>query len=302
VELPPTLPSLGTPPTLAERFAAERDSLGDLPVPSGVLVQVMVGLGRPQTDLADLAEIVRGDVALTAQLLRAANSAALGRRAEITSVRDALLRIGVDRARRLVLVLTLRNTIERWRSPLPYDTFLAHSLGVANAAALIAERTTLPEARARSGDESLYLAGLFHDVGLLVLARHYPGEYESARHAALPAGRSLPEAERALHGSDHSELGGPLVQSWGLPEVTVAAIAGHHDAGRVAPQRQWAAHVLRLAEAVAVSAGFPDLDEGVAGNWDGTSQSILGLGPDALDQLIEATQLAAHRDRLLLIA
>ena len=302
MELPPALSPLRTPPTLAERFEAERDSLGDLPVPSGVLVQVMVGLGRPQTDLAELAEIVRADVALAAQMLRAANSAALGGRAQVTSVRDALLRIGVDRARRLVLVLTLRNTIERWQSPLPYDVFLAHSLGVANAAALIAERTSMPEARARSGDESLYLAGLFHDVGLLVLARHYPGEYEAARGAALPTGRSLPEAERELHGSDHSELGAPLVESWGLPEVTVAAIAAHHDVERVAPEQRWAGHVLRLAEAVSLSAGFPDLDEGVASNWDGASQALLGLSPDALDQLIEATQLAAHRDRLLLVA
>lgn len=287
---------------MAERFAQDRDRLGDLPVPSGVLAYALATMSQPDADLNDLAEVVRGEVSLAAQILRAANSAAMAGRVEIFSVRDALARIGLLRARRLVITLSLRSALTRWQSPLPYDAFLAHSLGVANAATLIAQAVKVPVSSGPPADEALYLGGLFHDVGLLVLARHYHRDYAAARSSARDSGQALDRAERDLFGSDHGELGAMLVGGWGVPAVAVAAIAGHHHLERAPAEHRRAAQVLSLAEAISLSAGVPDLEEGVGATTDGDAMAALGLSPQDVETLILATQASAHRDRLLLAA
>ena len=287
---------------MAERFAQERDRLSDLPVPSGVLAYALATMSQPNADLNDLAEVVRGEVSLAAQILRAANSAAMAAKVEIFSVRDALARVGLLRARRLVVALSLRNALARWQAPLPYDAFLAHSLGVANAATLIAQAARVKVSAARDVDETLYLGGLFHDVGLLVLARHYHRDYAAARTTARDKEQSLDRAEREMFGSDHGELGALLVGGWGVPAVAVAAIAGHHCLERAPAEHRLAAQVLSLAEAISLSAGVPDLEEGVGATTDGDAVAALGLSAQDVETLILATQASAHRDRLLLAA
>src|SRR5262249_15902488 len=146
--------------------------------------------------------------------------------------------------------------------------FWLHSLGTANAAAIVMRR--MPELCDDLEPEGAFLLGLFHDVGLLALAGHYEPEYRAIRRTAAQSGRPYwavePEwgGERVGLGTDHGVLGGLIAHSWGLPPLAVEAIRAHHGSSDVAPEIARRAGVVQLAEAVSLQAGLGDLDEGEA--------------------------------------
>src|SRR5213593_1618739 len=90
-------------PTLTERFVADIEGLSDLPSLSPVLAHLIATLGREDASVAEVAAIIRQDPVIAARVLRAANSAAYIGRSPVSSIRDALLRLGLARIRRLAL-------------------------------------------------------------------------------------------------------------------------------------------------------------------------------------------------------
>src|SRR5205814_1697646 len=81
------------------------------------------------------------------------------------------------------------------------------------------------------GADVAFVAGLLHDVGVLVLAQGSPAAWHAVVEDARASGRALHEVERALLGVTHAELGGYLLGSWGLPHALVEACVSHHAPG-----------------------------------------------------------------------
>jgi len=124
--------------TLTERFVADIEGLSDLPSLSPVLAHLIATLGREDASVAEVAAIIRQDPVIAARVLRSANSAAYIGRSPVSSIRDALLRLGLARIRRLALVASLYDAVPVRGTRAAREIFWQHSLGVAHGSEIIA--------------------------------------------------------------------------------------------------------------------------------------------------------------------
>lgn len=280
-------------PTLTERFVADIEGLSELPSLSPALAQLVASLGREDASVADVAAIIRQDPVLVARVLRSANSAAYAGRSAVVSIRDALLRLGLLRVRRLALVASLYDAVPVRGTRAAREVFWQHSLGVAHGAEIIARHATA--ALEDADPEAAFLAGLLHDIGLLVLESHYPKEAAAVKRHAAAEGLPLAQAELAVLQTDHGELGSVLAGHWAIPESIAVGIKAHHRLDLAPDAHRWSAAIVHLADYIVTSEGIGDLQEGSALGFDDAVLSVLGIAPDVLPQIIEETRAEARK-------
>lgn len=286
--------------SLTERFVQDIEGLSDLPSLSPVLAQLVATLGHEDASVVDVSQIIRQDPVIAARVLRAANSAAYAGRAPVVSIREALLRLGLARIRRLALVASLYAAVPVRGTRAARDAFWRHSLGVAHAAEILARHATVVSDSA--DPESAFLGGLLHDIGLLVLESHYPRECAMARRHAVAEQIPLPAAEQAVLGVDHAELGALLATHWSLPASITAAIRAHHRIDGAPPEYRWEASVVHLADYLVSREGLGDLQEGSVIAFDAGVYAELGLTPDAMRDVVTEASAEARRAAMVLAA
>jgi HD-like signal output (HDOD) protein len=279
--------------SLTERFIADIEGLSDLPSLSPVLAQLIATLGREDASVAEVAAIIRQDPVIAARVLRSANSAAYAGRGPVSSIRDALLRLGLVRIRRLALVASLYDAVPVRGTRAAREVFWLHSLAVAHGSEIIARRASgAPE---DFEPETAFLSGLLHDIGLLVLENHYPREAAAVKRYADAEGVPLCAAELAVLQADHGELGALLTTHWSMPDAITAAIRAHHRLELAPDQHRWAASVVHLADHVASSQNIGDLAEGAVATFNPVVFEVLGLAPEALAPLAEEVRAETAR-------
>jgi HD-like signal output (HDOD) protein len=254
--------------------------------------------GDANVSLVELARGIRQDPALAGGVLKIANSAAYGARGEIFSIDQALLRIGLRQTGRLALALSLHNMIPRNPGEDP-QAYWRHLLGAATAASVVVRRQ--PDLAGDIDEESAYLLGLFHDVGLLVLAGQYAKEYRATRHAARASKQPYHVVEREVLGTDHGEMGALIAMSWGLPDHVVETIRVHHSVATADPEVRRRVELVQLAEHICRCAGFGDLAEGESLDESWPPGGIQ-VPPDDLDQMVSEARAEMDRSEELLRA
>lgn len=183
----------------------------------------------PSSSSADIGRAISQDAALTARLLRIANSPAFGQHGKIATISRAITVLGVRQVRDLTVGLTAVRTFDGIGNELvTMESFWRHSFLCAVAAGQIAGR------RGRNPDDSPFVAGLLHDVGQLILFSRVP---QLARQALLMSvdsadDRGLFLCEREILGFDHGAVGVALAKNWGMPRSLQECIEFHHEPER----------------------------------------------------------------------
>jgi putative nucleotidyltransferase with HDIG domain len=287
-------------PTLTERFVADIDSLSDLPSLSPVLAHLIATLGREDASVAEVAAIIRQDPVIAARVLRAANSAAYVGRSSVSSIRDALLRLSLARIRRLALMASLYDAVPVRGTQATREIFWQHSLAVAHCSEIIARHAIgAPE---DLNPESVFLSGLLHDLGLLVLESHYPKEASAVKRHAEANGMPLSLAELEILETDHGELGALLATHWMMPESITAAIRAHHRFDLAPASYQWNAAAIHLADNLVSQEAIGDLNEGSPVRFSNAAVEALGLIPETVLQITEETRRDAGKSAAALLA
>ena len=183
---------------------------------------------QPMVSLAELAAIVETDPGAAAAILRAANSVASSPVDRISRIGEAIVRVGVDDTRSILVALLLHDTsgAALERSGLDLDELWRHLIATALLTeAVCAAGVTLAPVRTMA-----FTAGILHDVGRLVLAATHPRRYERVVRLAA-SGIDVRAAEVDQFGVDHAAFGAGVARAWSLPEPIVQAIGAHHDGG-----------------------------------------------------------------------
>ncbi|MBK9470739.1 MAG: HDOD domain-containing protein [bacterium] len=270
--------------SLGDRRAHVLRTIDELPPLNQVARHLLSLLGDDRTSAGDLDRIIRNDQALTARVLKHANSSVFGKSRRISSLTEAVVLMGDARLSDLVLSAGVDDVVGESGIPGFSEAAWDHSIDCAAAARALARFEGAID------PDTAFVAGLMHDIGLLVVARAAPAEM-AALWAANP--EDPQGAERQLLGLNHSQVGQKLLEKWNLPAPLCEAVRLHH-----APHRKYAAlnplvNLVALADLLATIDGAAIYPAGARGDLFGLLR-LCGVTPDRLGELF--SDLARSRD------
>ncbi len=213
---------------LESRILGSLDTLPSLP---NVAMQLMEMALSDEASIQRIAKVVEMDPAIAARVLKVANSPIYGRPNRVSSIRRAIVVLGLNPLRELVLavsvVQTLKGAVRKDKEALifPSPDFWRHSLAVGWCARAICAQIRFPD------PDKGFLLGLLHDVGVIAINIQLGERYADPLRKFLsqPQERkSLDKFEREEFGIDHTRVGKILLSHWRFPETLAVPIENHH--------------------------------------------------------------------------
>ncbi len=203
--------SLVTDPTWRDRIGG----LTSLPKPPAVYAELVALAENPETRLSDLVEIVQRDISLTTEVLKLVNSAFFALVSHVDNVERAVGLLGLD----VIQALALAGTVFKPSSALSEDLDAAELGRRAVQVALLVRRIAAAEGWDTGATSDLCLAGLLHDVGLLVLTGLDPDGYDRLRKS--PPEVPAPEAQLAAFGITVAQASAHILGLWGFSQTAL---------------------------------------------------------------------------------
>lgn len=183
-------------------------------------------LQSPHASIREIAEIIHSDPAMTAKIIKLVNSAYFGLNRKVTDAAEAASLIGLDTLSTLVLSVGIFSQFDKPRDKdFSLLNYVQHSLDVAN----LSKRVARVEGQSKEVTEAAFLAGILHDMGMLILMQNRPEDYKRIKSALIKEELSLDEAEAEVLGANHGAVGAYLLGLWGLPTSVIEAVAFHHQ-------------------------------------------------------------------------
>ena len=209
---------------IADDLAQRLISSDSLPCPPGVATRIIELANDPHIDIARIAQALSVDPAMTASVLRIANSPIYAMPREVANLGQALMLLGLNATISLALSFSL---LKSWhnnalRSGLDDTLFWKRALLAASATRAIAAKLGWRDS------EEMFLAALIQDIGVMALGRTLPDLYDGLGDDQIRQS-ALIERERERTGADHADVGGWLLERWAFPERIVTAVRASHD-------------------------------------------------------------------------
>ena len=219
-----------------------------LPSLPSIAVQVLDLAQKADVDIAEIARIISKDPALSGKILRTVNSSFYGRTQNVSTISHALVILGLQSVKTLVLGFSLVTNLTKNKAKgFKHITYWRRSIYSATAARAIAAKINIVQ------QEESFLAALLQDIGMLVLDQVLGDEYGEI-HARTQTHHDLANAELAALGTTHAEVAGIIAEQWKLPPLLTLPIAHHHNPNDVKDPA-----LRKVAEVVGVSGRCADV-------------------------------------------
>ena len=227
--------------------------INQVPPLSDTATSMLDVLGDPEHTVRDVLRVVENDASLATAVLKTVNSAAFGLRQEISTLERGVSYLGDKMVAGIALSMSTGTMFTR-----PLGGYAAgegdlwrHSVCTAVACREVAAATG-----GRVSADVAYAAGLLHDIGKAIISEYLADEalriieaIDSGEH------HGYLEAERAILGTDHAEVGGALAKQWNLPPRLVTAIRRHHEPAKAKGPWQALTYVVHLGDILAMMGG-----------------------------------------------
>lgn len=224
--LDPTTPAL--PPTLAKAL----EKVTEISAIPEITTRIMDVVEDPKATARDMHDIVKCDPALAARVLKVVNSAFYGLPSQIANLDRAIIMLGLSAVKNIALAAS----ISRLFTPEPIcEQFEArdlwkHSIAVGVCSRLLARKVT------REFAEEAFVAGLVHDMGLLIEHQLFGAKLRQVALRCFHQSEDFRAVEREVIGADHEAFGAALAVKWKFPQSLRSAIAHHHEPGQLNPE------------------------------------------------------------------
>ncbi|HOV86154.1 MAG TPA: HDOD domain-containing protein [Syntrophobacteraceae bacterium] len=257
----------------------EEVRLSTLPV---ILAQIIETINKPNSSPKEIANVVSRDTTLSARLLRIVNSAFYGFPHKIDTLSRAVLIVGTKQMSALAMGVKVINIFKS----IPCDlidmkSFLEHSIACGIVARILAGHRSI------TNTERLFVGGLLHDIGRLVLYNHMPHEARSALLAAKAEKRLLNDLEDEMMPWNHGRIGGSLLKKWRLP-VSLETITRYHHAPTVAKDPTEPA-IIHVADIIVNSLGIGSSGERLVPPLNQRAWGLLELSVNTLVLAVQQT-------------
>jgi len=197
-------------------------ALRELPAFPSITTKLLQLLSSNDPQVKKLVDLLRSDAALSAEMLRRANSSLYGLRSQVSSLQHAVMVLGFDQTRALAMAVSMGSYLKSTLRIAALRRCWRHSVATALVAEELARHLHCEQDRA-------YTAGLLHDIGLLGLMVNYPEVYAEILIVGSENTFDIRVVEEAQFDVNHCEAGAWLAQQWNFPEQIQHAVAFHHD-------------------------------------------------------------------------
>ena len=182
-------------------------------------------MNDPESSAKDFKEIIEIDPPLTGKLLRLANSAYYAPRKEICEIQQAMILVGFDALKELAI---RQKVCEVFEGSSLIDGFSRNALWKHCVAVALLGKLIYRREFGKKG-ENIYVGGLLHDIGVIVLEQFCPKDFERIVRRTISEGKNQNETEKEILGFDHGEIGQAIAEDWELPRKLSEIIGAHHD-------------------------------------------------------------------------
>ncbi len=241
--------------------------------------RLLIVAGNPDSDISDIAKVIEYDPALTANVLRAANSAFVGLSTTVTSLTEAMMRLGTKFVYQVAVSSLIGSNLRKPASgyDLSAEDLWRHSAAVGIMADSLARLLGIRDAG------SIYTAGLLHDMGKIAMAEFVLESYAEIRAKVDHESMAFEEAEREVLGVDHAEIGALIAENWNLPPAIIETIRWHHTP-TAAPVTSPAVDVVHVADGVCIMQGLGLGRDGLMYRSDDAASDRLNLTGKIIEQ------------------
>ncbi|MCX8022210.1 MAG: HDOD domain-containing protein [Syntrophorhabdaceae bacterium] len=195
-----------------------------IPTLNTVISKVFEIINNNESSFNDLAEVLKYDQAISSKIISIANSAYYSRGIEIYNLQHAMLNIGFEEVKRIILCIMFMENMLKSLDIDEEDLFKLwkHSIFVSSAAKRLAEKSLMED------PQKVYTASLFHDIGKVVFYME-DRNYSGMELYSKESGKPLIELEQEHYGTDHQETGHAISIKWKFPERFRNVIRNHHN-------------------------------------------------------------------------
>jgi putative nucleotidyltransferase with HDIG domain len=284
------------PSTISEEQVKRVISVtGNLPPVPHVAAKMMELVGKEDTSVRDLQKVISADQALTARILKMANSVFYSFDQKITTLTHAIVILGFRAVQSMAVAASSRSLFVKKGAQfgLKEKLLWEHSMAVAMGCRQIARSVGY------ENEETAFVVGLLHDIGKAVLNQVIPKKYSRIVEQVYNEGKSFAEVEQEVLGFDHSHIGALIAQKWNFDWDMVETIAYHHRPEAEASGAVLGA-VLSLSNVLAKQMGAGLERPPEAGSYpDHWSARRLGLDETACREIQEIMRTALDEEKKL---
>ena len=255
----------------------------DLPTLPRTVLKITELVNNPKSSARDLSRIITDDQVLTARLLKLVNSSFYGFPQRISTVTGAIVLLGFDAIRNLLLTTSVFDVFSNHTKPAKFsqEKFWDHSLGCAVGAKVIGNFMRHDKI------EELFVSGLLHDIGKIVEMMFLPKEFSKMTALVEEKNTLLREAELSVLGYTHAEIGKFLGERWNLPPKLIGVIGHHHDPAAAGPFTLEAA-IIHLADILCRSLNIGSGGDEKIPPLDAFAWEALKIKTPAIEPILEA--------------
>ncbi|MCD4676676.1 MAG: HDOD domain-containing protein [Desulfobacula sp.] len=250
------------------------------PIPA-VINQILEIVDQPNSSMAQIANIIQYDPAVTASVLRTCNSAFFGLKNPAESIKDAVSLLGIDQIIEIVLMKSGAKVLSGKQQGygLHEGAMWKYSVSSALIAKQIAIKLSL------KNKSTIFTAALLKDIGKTVLDRFVMDSFEKISALVVNENLSFREAEKKIIGVDHTELGGMIAKMWKFSPKMVKIIR-HHHLTDVSMVKDKEIAVVYLADCICMMIGIGVGSDGLAYRFNDQAMKELGMKADDISKII----------------
>ncbi len=240
--------SLGTPDLAAPNKPIIDEALkkaGDIATLPEVTAKIIELVEDPSSTARDMHELIKTDPSLSARVLKVVNSAFYGLPGQIASVDRAIVLLGLSAVKNIAIAASISRMFKGQQVGAGFTAkdIWKHSVAVGAAGRLLAK-----ECGYAGAGEEVFLAGLIHDLGILVERQAFPDQLTQIVERCMTGCGDFITLEEEILGATHEEFGMAITTKWKFPKNLRAVIGMHHHPENIAPELRTFGDIIHLAD------------------------------------------------------
>ncbi len=255
------------------------EKISSFPTLPTMASKLMGLLNDAEISASEIGRVIQYDPALTANLLKAANSVYLGQSRTVDSLSEAFFRLGTKWVYQMSVSSLIYSNLNRPVSgyELSGEALWRHSVAVAQMSDILCEQLKIRDAGI------IFTAGLLHDIGKMILGEFVSESFDDIQAIVINEKIPFEEAEKRVIGVDHAEVGGMTAERWNFPPAIVETIRWHHQPEKAAVQSE-TIDIVHVADATCLIQGFGIGSDGIQYKLNNDSVDRLNITSKILEQ------------------